>query len=451
MKVKEIIETMVQSQREVMLAAEKYIGENAESGFREVKTSKYMADRFNELGYQVELAGNIPGFTAELDTGRLGCTLAIFAELDSLIVPEHPQADVDTGAAHACGHHTECAAILGVAAALNQPEVLQELSGKVRFVIVPAEELIEIEFRDNLRKKGEIKYFSGKVEFLYRGLLDGIDLAYMVHSSSNCPGGFAINKGNNGCITKSLTYRGKSAHAGSTPHLGINALYAANIGMQGVNALRETFKEHDFIRVHPIITSGGDAVNAIPSVVKVESFVRASNVEAMMEENRKVNRAFAAGAVALGAGLNINDRFGYMPLRNDTKMAEVATRNMIEIVGEELVKLDAAWSTGSTDMGDLSTLLPIIHPYVGGAEGTPHGSDYLIKDADTAIVKNALFQAYLAYDLLKDGAKLANEVVANKQVLFRNKAEYFDCVDSYAMEKEVVKYEKDGDIVIQLS
>ncbi len=450
MNSKEIIIKSIEGKRQLVFAAEKYLVAHAASGYREQESSEYLATKFIELGYEVKSAGNIPGFIADLDSGKAGPLLCIMAELDSLIVPEHPEAVAATGAAHACGHHTECAAILAVAAALKEKDVLSQLSGKVRFAIVPAEELIEIEYREGLRKAGAISYFSGKVEFLHRGLLDGVQLAFMVHSSSNCPGGFAISRGNNGCITKSLTYSGKSSHAGSAPHLGINALYAAEIGMSAVNALRETFKEKDYIRVHPIITSGGSAVNAIPSKVKVESFVRAAEVETMQKENKKINRAFAAGAVAIGAQLHINDRFGYMPLRNDETMAEIAASCMAEVVGPENVKTDAAWSTGSTDMGDLSTQMPILHPYVGGATGTPHGSDYLITDGETAIVKNAIFQALFAYELLKDEAVLAQKVIANKKVIFNSKEEYFETIKNFTMEKDVVSYEANGQIIIDL-
>ena len=337
MNSKEFIIRIIESCQEKMMETEKFISANAETGFREWTTSKFMEECFETLGYKIEKAGNIPGFIAEIDSGKPGPTLCIMAELDSLIVPDHPQANPKTGYAHACGHQIQCAAIIGVATALKKPEILADLCGKIRFAIVPAEELIEIEFREGLRKEGIIKYFSGKIEFLRRGLLDGVDLAFMVHTDPHCSQGFVINKGNDGCITKNLFYKGVASHAGSAPHLGINALYAAQLGMQAVNALRETFRERDFVRVHPIITTGGAAVNAIPSLVKIETFVRASSVTAMERENKRINRAFAAGAAALGAELLISDRFGYMPLKNDANMVLFATECMKEIVGEEYV------------------------------------------------------------------------------------------------------------------
>lgn len=128
---------------------------------------------------------------------------------------------------------------------------------------MPAEELLELGYRKKLKEQGIIKYFGGKVEFLYRGYLDGVDAAFMVHSAASKQLiGFPL--GSNGCLSKNITYHGKSAHAGGSPQKGINALYAANLGLSAINALRETFVDDDHIRVHPIITAGGSAVNAFP-------------------------------------------------------------------------------------------------------------------------------------------------------------------------------------------
>lgn len=450
MGTKEILTGAVEACRNTMLEAEKYIFAHAETGYREWNTNAYISKKFEDMGYSLTQAGNIPGFTTELDTGRPGPCLCIMAELDSLIVPDHPDANPETGAVHACGHHAQCSAILGVAAALKAPGALDEMSGKIRIAVVPAEELIEIGYRESLRNEGTIKYFGGKVEFLYRGLLDGVDLIFMVHTSPSNPGGFAINSGNNGCITKNINYKGVSAHAGGSPHEGVNALYAAQLGMQAVNSLRETFKDDDHIRVHPIITLGGQAVNAIPNSVKIESYVRGSNVEAIIAENKKVNRAFAAAAAAIGANVEISDSFGYMPLNNDKNMAEIAAECLRGVVPDDKIATNAPWSTGSTDMGDMSTLMPVLHPMVGGAIGTGHGNDYRIGDPETAVVKSALFQALFAYSLMQDGAKKAKFVIDNKKVKFSNKEEYFAVVDKIAMKKDAIEYNDDGTITIDI-
>ena len=179
-----ILQSCVEKHRQLIADAFTYLWKNPETGYKEWKSHKYLADAFEKLGYKLTLAGDIPGFTAELDTGRPGPTVAVFGELDGLYCPTHPEADPETGAVHACGHCAQVAALLGLAAGLKEPGAVDSMSGKILLVVVPAEELIEIGYREELRKKGIIKYFGGKPEFLHRGLLDGVDMCFMLHSGA---------------------------------------------------------------------------------------------------------------------------------------------------------------------------------------------------------------------------------------------------------------------------
>ena len=153
--------------RALVLNALDYIWTNPESGYREWKTHAYMAKVFRGLGYELTEAGDIPGFYTVLDTGRPGPEVLILGELDSLIVPSHPECDPATGAVHACGHAAQCAALVGIAAAMKEPGALDGLCGRIRLCAVPAEELIEIEYRMELREKGVIRYMGGKTESLF--------------------------------------------------------------------------------------------------------------------------------------------------------------------------------------------------------------------------------------------------------------------------------------------
>ncbi|MBE5772237.1 MAG: amidohydrolase, partial [Clostridiales bacterium] len=299
----------VDKHRKLILAAERHIWQTPETGYKEFKTSKYMEDRFEELGYDITRADGITGFYTVVDTGREGPELLILGELDSIICPAHPDADPVTGAVHSCGHNVQCAALLGIAAALKDPAVLEKLSGKIRLCAVPAEELLEIEYRSKLRAEGKIKYFGGKSEFLSRGYFDGVDLAFMVHASSRS----SLNHGSVGCIAKTIIYKGTAAHAGGSPWTGKNALYAATSGINAANALRETFKDSDLIRFHPIITHGGDMVNAIPETVTLESYVRGRTFDAIEEANKRINQGLIGGALSLGTNIEIIDISGYAP------------------------------------------------------------------------------------------------------------------------------------------
>ena len=439
----------VEDRKDLILAAERYIWKNPESGYRERKTHAYMKEQFENLGYTVTEAGNIPGFYVDVDTGRPGPKFGIFAEMDSLIVPSHPEADPQTGAVHACGHHCQCAAMLGIAAALKAPGALEGLSGSVRLIVVPAEELIEIGYRAQLKKQGIIRYYGGKVEFMHRGILDGVDLSMMVHTSVNKTFTFQCGKGSNGCITKEATFIGKGAHAGGQPHLGHNALYAATLAMQAANSLRETFREADTVRFHPIITKGGDAVNAIPDQVCVESYIRAASMKAMAAENEKVNRAFVASAAAMNCDVRLNDLHGYAPRYYDPMLKQVFREAAELLVSAKEVVINEAWGNGCSDMGDISCVMPGIHPAVTGAEGPGHSSNYRVTDPYTACVLSAKVQVATAAILLQDSAKRAQEIIDSKKGSYPTIREYLDSIDKLSFEGNCVTNNEDGTITLK--
>jgi amidohydrolase len=437
----------VDKHRERILAAERYIWKHPETGYKEWKTSAYLEAEFEKLGYTLTRAGNIPGFYTTVDTGRPGPCILVMGELDSLICAEHPEADPETKAVHACGHNAQCAALLGLAAALKEDGVLDGLSGSIRLCAVPAEELIETGYRETLRQAGTIRYYGGKIEFLYRGYFDDVDMAFMFHTS----GGkhtFSATRGGNGCVVKNINYKGVAAHAGGAPHEGVNALYAANLGMQSINALRETFRDSDHIRVHPIITRGGVAVNAIPSDVAMESYVRGADLKVITEINKKVNRALAGAAASIGANVVLSDRPGYTPLINDKNLLRIAEEAMKVIAPAESISINDHWDTGCTDMGDISAIMPAIHPYAGGAVGLGHGKDYYIEDPETACVSSAKCQLLMLHLLLSNDAAEAKKVVAEKDVRYRSKQEYFEAIDAITQDKEAVIYKEDGTVIL---
>ena len=221
--------------------------------------------------------------------------------------------------------------------------------------------------------------------------------------------------------------------------------------MTAINALRETFVEGDHTRVHPIITSGGSAVNAIPNVVKLESYVRGASLEAIDRENRKVNRALAASAAAMGANVLLSDRPGYTPLLNDTTLLEIARKAMETVVPAEQVTCSSDWDNGCTDMGDISAVMPAIHPSVGGAAGTGHGADYHIEDPVSACVNAAKCQLVLLALLLENDAAEAKRVLANAKPRYTSIKAYFDMMDSMTQDKLAVTYSEDGKIVLDFA
>lgn len=441
-----IYKKYAQKHRDLMFQALDYIWKNPETGYREWKTHEYMKNAFEALGYELTLAGNIPGFTTEIDTGKPGPTLAIFGEMDALICASHPDADPETKAVHSCGHCGQAAALIGLAAALKEEGVLDGLWGKIRLIAVPAEELIEVEYREELYRQGIIKYFGGKPEFMRRGLLDGVDLAFIVHINSDKEPSFRLNRGSNGCIAKSLTFEGVAAHAGARPHQGVNALYAANLALNAANALRETFQDSHHIRFHPIITNGGDVVNAIPDKVTVESFVRGANAEEIAKANRRINRAMAASAAAMGAKLHVRDIPGYWTRIHSKEFSDAFLEAAKEVT--PYAKVTEDWGNACSDMGDVAAVMPAIHPSISGATGTLHGNDFRFTDPEMACVVSVEGQLALLALLLKDEGKRAKEIVAAYKPHFASMEEYFAYVDALNVDADVVSYEGDGKVVI---
>ena len=448
-----VIKSLVEKHKDYILKAERDLWKIPEAGFKEYKTDAYIKAEFRKLGYEIKEAENITGFFTVLDTGREGPTVLVLAELDALYCAEHPEKDKETNAVHVCGHHAQCAAMLGLATALKEEGVLEGLSGKIKLCVVPAEESIDIEYRMDLIKKGIISFPSGKKEFLARGYFDDVDVAFMVHITS------ALSKtdklfssgvnGHNGVINKKVVIRGKAAHAGSKPWEGKNALNAAALAIQAVNNLRETFKEEDTIRYHPILTKGGDAVNAVPAEVVLESMVRGSTREVLADVNKRINRAISAAVASNGCTVVISDVMGSEPFKDDENLSEICLNVFEEIGGKDCYRnRRTGKSTASTDMGDIAINIPSIHPYVAGAVGLGHSKNYYIEDPVKACVNSAILQLTLINRLLENDAKRAKEVVSNFKPDFPTIKEYIEAKKSLSQEREMIIKNPDGSITI---
>ena len=383
--------------------------DHPECGFREVRTSKLVADWFAANGLDVKTGVAKTGVIGTYDTGRPGPHIAVMGELDSLIVPGHVHADPDTNAAHACGHHAQIGSMLTVAAGMLDKSVKKGLVGKISFMATPAEEYIELGYRESLRDEGVIEFFGGKQEFIRLGFFDDVDIAMLTHTGAETAGTFGVGGSNNGMIGKTAQYTGKAAHAGGSPHLGINALNAAQTGLAAIHAQRETFRDADTVRVHPIITRGGASVNSVPADVRIETYVRASNVPAILSVSEKVDRALRAGALATGATVRIQTAPGYLPARYDEKLLNVYRHNAASLIGDDnVIELDH--STGCTDMGDVSQIVSTIQPTANATSGDVHGVDYLVEDYDLAVIKAGKAMGLTVIDLLADNGEKGTQV-----------------------------------------
>ena len=406
------------------------INNEPELGFKEVKTSAKVADFMRDLGLAPQTGLAINGVKGRAKGGKAGPTAALLGELDAVGCPTNPKANPLTGAAHACGHNMQISTMLGAACGIMKSGVLSELAGDVVFFAVPAEEYIELAYRKQLVEEGKIHFLSGKGELIYEGAFDDIDMAMQMHSDKNTPAPtVSIGESSNGFVGKTVRYIGKTAHAADAPDEGINALNAACLGILGLNSLRETFREKDVVRVHPIITKGGDFVNSVPDDVRMELYVRAKTMDAIDKTHTRVDAALKAGGDAVGAKVVIETLPGMFPLCCNKRMNELFVANAkTAYPGVEI--RDAGHFSASTDMGDVSHLMPVIHPFIGGCTGLLHAPGFHMVDFEAAVLLPAKAFAMMLVDLLCDDAKEAKGILADFKPIL-TKEEYIAKLESY--------------------
>lgn len=393
-------------------AISRHIMTHPEPGYREYETAAFVAQQFDALSIPHRDGLALTGIRADLTGRTAGPTVAVLGELDALVIPEHALADPVTGAAHACGHHAQLASMLG--AAMGLQIVMSQLDGNVALFAVPAEECIEIDWRLGLRAEGKIEFLVGKAELIRRGEFDDVDIAILTHTATGDGVEASVGDTHNGAIVKNVRFIGRSAHAGGSPWTGVNALKAAMLAMNGIDAQRETFRDEATVRVHPILTKGGDIVTAVPADVRMEMLVRGKTVADIQDAAMKVDRALRAGALALGATVEIETLSAYMPCSQQPDLVNFARQNCARVATGGVLG-EPRHSTGSTDMGDVSQIMPVIQPRAGGVQGRPHSADYLVTDHRLAAVNPAKAMAMTVIDLLANRAAGAARVIAGSR------------------------------------
>ena len=412
----------IDQRRQRIIGVGESIMDAPELGFKEERTAGVVQEVFDEAGLSYESGLAITGVKAVLRGKRPGPTVALMGELDALQVPGHPRADRQTQAAHACGHNAQIAGLMGAALGLTSSGIAEELAGNVIFLAVPAEEYVEIGYRLGLVRGGKTSFLCGKQELINLGHFDDIDMAVMIHTKSpgDEGGTHGVGLSSNGFLAKTVVFHGRAAHAGVAPEQGINALNAAQLALSAINAHRETFRDQDCVRVHPIITKGGDLVNVIPSEVRLETYVRGKNNEAIHDAARRVDQSLKGAALAMGCRVEIDTVPGNMPLCNDAKLRDIFRTNAATIFAASDYR-DYPHSGGSTDAGDLSQLMPVLHPVMAGATGDAHSVDWHISDTENGYVAPAKTLAMMAIDLLHDDAKCARQILSeNKPALTKD-------------------------------
>jgi len=306
------------------------IYEHPELKFEEFRASKLLSSELEKGGFAVELgvAGLKTAIRAEHPAVSDGPTVAILGEYDAL--PE---------IGHACGHNLIAAGGLGAALALGA--VKETLPGRLLFLGTPGEE-----------------GGGGKVIMVEAGLFDGVDAAMMFHPSSHT----VVERGSLAITEVEIEFRGKAAHASGSPEKGINALDAVIQTFNGINALRQHIK--DGARIHGIITDGGAKPNIVPEHAAANFYVRAPENDYRDALLEKLRRCAQGAALATGAELSFRTvGHAYKAMKPNHALGEAFAKNL-ETLGEPLAPPPADAGMGSTDMGDVSQVVPAIHPYI---------------------------------------------------------------------------------------
>ena len=185
-------------------------------------------------------------------------------------------------------------------------------------------------------------------------------------------------------------------------------------------------------------------VNAIPETVRIESYVRGASFVGMEKANKKVNRAFIGAALSLGTNVEIIDAPGYSPLFNDKNMCDVVEEAAKLALPDYRFTRNEVIGTGSTDMGDLSCIMPAVHPYAKGAVGTAHGSNYYVADPVAACVDSAKWQVAMLKIILGEGAVRAKQIISEFKPVFNSKEEFLSYQDSINSSGDRINYREDG-------
>ncbi|MEQ2526744.1 M20 family metallopeptidase [Bacillaceae bacterium CLA-AA-H227] len=376
---KETIIANVEDNKELYLETSHKIHENPEIGNEEFFASSLLTELLEKEGFALEkaVAGHETSFVARKRSDKPGPSIAFLAEYDAL-----------PGIGHACGHN-----IIGttsVAAAIALSKVLDETGGEAVVFGTPAEEG---------GPNG-----SAKGSFVKHGLVEGIDAALMVHPNSET----RLTSPSLAVDPLDFEYIGKPAHAAASPHEGINALDAVIQLFNGINALRQQLT--DDVRIHGIITHGGDAPNIIPEYAKARFFIRAATRAGLNEVTQKVKAVAKGAALATGAKLNI------IAFQNEVdnlllnKRYDAIFKEVVSELGENV--LEDRKGIGSTDAGNISQVVPTIHPYIkiGTSDLIPHTVPFREAAAssrgDQALITGAKALALTALRLVTEPSTL---------------------------------------------
>ena len=359
----------------LLIDVSKEIYDNPEVAFEEVKASQLLAKHLKMAGFEVELgvAGMETAIRAMHPDRKDGPTVAILAEYDAL--PE---------IGHGCAHNLIAAAALG--ASLGLGAVKKDLPGTLIFLGTPAEEDV-----------------GGKIVMVEHGLFEGIDAAMMFHPSA---GYNLVGRKGLAMAEVKIQFHGKTSHASASPEKGINALDAVIQTFNGISALRQHIKST--ARIHGVITNGGVKPNIVPDFASAHFYVRALDDDYCEELLTKVENCAKGAAIATGATLKFEIIEPFYKSRKMNKALGNAFAENLGVLGEGIDRLPYGAGLGSSDIGNVSQVVPSIHPYISicDKEVAGHSKEFaeasISKRGNEALIKAAKALAMTAIDMFTD-------------------------------------------------
>jgi amidohydrolase len=364
---------VIDARADALVALSLRIHANPELAFHEEQAASWLTDFLRDARLDVTpgIAGLPTAFRA--DAGGGAPVVAIIAEYDAL-----------PGIGHGCGHNI--IATTAVGAGVGVRAVIDDLAGSVAVIGTPAEEV-----------------YGGKVAMIREGAFERIDAAIMTHPGTRD----SVMAKALACAELRVEYHGREAHAAAQPERGINALEAMIIAFNAINSLRQHIRRT--ARVHGVITDGGQAPNIVPGHSAASFLVRAEDDEYLEEMKLKVAACFEAGATATGATLALHwNPNQYAAMNTNVPIAEAHRRNLAAL-GRSVPEDDRPRPLGSTDMGNVSKIVPGIHPSIAIAPPDVNGHSPRFAEfaaapsGQRAVIDGAKALAMTAIDILADG------------------------------------------------
>lgn len=403
---------------------------NPELGYKETKTKETIINYLKQVNPNIELTDfSTTGFRTTLGNDKKPLHIAFIAELDAVYAPSHFRADSENGAAHNCGHYTQVAIALALYQQLFESKEFEQFDYNLSFIFVPAEEYLDLPYREQLRETGTIEHYGGKPEAMRLGVFDDIDLAICVHAIG---GEFdkrtiEINCDLAGFLYKKYHFKGKATHAGFDPFSSVNAYNISTLFNTAVGLSRQQLDEKEQVRINPIVMDSDMSTNVIPNHITVGTDLRTQSVDYMKEVAERLDAAAIGSSHALMGEVAIDTQMGYLPFKQNHYLSTfVAAAFEKNSTIEEMMNNNAISAAG--DIGDLSYMMPCIQIGYSGFTGTIHGDDFI--DVDPTFIYNE-FPAFLAEVFNEMNGKI------DKEKLYRRTyQEYVDLITSITDQQE---------------